>query len=108
MQNNPYGTVLILQAKMDTNSDSLQKNSTWRSFVPWPLMSEKNTFPDSLLDLAFTNIPEAVHTVSTLPPVSDHLPNFLHRYKPLIESTALEIDNQLRSGIESLTVTTEK
>lgn len=56
-------------------------------------MSEKNTFPDSLLDLAFTNIPEAVHTVSTLPPVSDHLPILLHTYIPLIESTAPEIDN---------------
>ena len=39
MQNNPYGTVLMLRAKMDTNSDSLEKN--WRSFAPWPLMSEK-------------------------------------------------------------------
>ena len=38
----------------------------------------RNTFPDSLLDLAFTNIPEAVHTVSTLPPVRDHLPLLLH------------------------------
>ena len=56
-------------------------------------MSQKNTFPDSLLDLAFNNIPEAVHTVSQLPPVSDHLPIFLHTYIPLIESTAPEIDN---------------
>ena len=40
----------------------------------------KNTFPDSLLDLAFTNITEAVHTVSTLPPVMDPLPILFHSY----------------------------
>ena len=53
----------------------------------------KNTFPESLHDLLFTNISEVVHTVSTLLPVSDHLPILLHTYIPLIESTALEIDN---------------
>ena len=53
----------------------------------------KNTFPESLRDLPFTNIPETVHTISTLPTVSDHLPVLLHTYIPLIESSAPEIDN---------------
>ena len=44
----------------------------------------KNTFPESLLDLAFTDIPEAAHAISLLPPVSDHLSILLHTYIPLI------------------------